>query len=67
VRLHVEDLTADAGADREALCRTRAAHALQQPWDLEAGPLVRAFLWRLAPDDHFFLLITHHFVSDGWS
>jgi amino acid adenylation domain-containing protein len=67
VRLHVEDLTADAGADREALCRTRAAHALQQPWDLEAGPLVRAFLWRLAPDDHFFLLITHHIVSDGWS
>jgi amino acid adenylation domain-containing protein len=67
VTLRVEDLGAIADAEREARCRERAAHELQQPWDLEAGPLVRAFLWRLAPDDHFFLLITHHIVSDGWS
>ncbi len=67
VRLRVEDLTAELDAGRETVCRERAAHELQRPWDLEAGPLVRAFLWRLAPDDHFFLLIAHHIVSDGWS
>ncbi|MEP6915300.1 MAG: condensation domain-containing protein, partial [Acidobacteriota bacterium] len=67
LRVALEDLSAEPAAEREALCRARAGRELQQPWDLEAGPLVRAFVWRLAPDDHFFLLVTHHIVSDGWS
>ncbi len=39
----------------------------QQPLDLQAGPLVRARLLRLAPDEHLLLLTVHHIVSDGWS
>ena len=37
------------------------------PFDLAAGPLVRALLIRLAPDDHLLLLVMHHTVADGWS
>ena len=37
------------------------------PFDLCAGPLVRALLIRLAPEDHLLLLVMHHTVSDGWS
>lgn len=37
------------------------------PFDLAAGPLVRALLIRLAPEDHLLLLVMHHTVSDGWS
>lgn len=37
------------------------------PFDLGAGPLVRALLIRLTPDDHLLLLVMHHTVADGWS
>ncbi|MGC5012829.1 amino acid adenylation domain-containing protein [Streptosporangium sp. DT93] len=36
-------------------------------FDLEAGPLVRARLLRLAGDDHVLAVTVHHIVFDGWS
>lgn len=36
-------------------------------FDLAAGPLLRARLVRLAPDDHVLCLTVHHLVFDGWS
>ena len=38
-----------------------------QPFDLEAGPLLRAQLLCLAPEKHLLLLNVHHIASDGWS
>ena len=38
-----------------------------QPFDLAAGPLFRAGLVRLGPDDHVLALCMHHIVSDEWS
>ncbi len=43
----------------------RAEAAL--PFDLAAGPLLRALLVRLGPDEHVALFDHHHAVSDGWS
>ncbi|WP_422751932.1 non-ribosomal peptide synthetase/MFS transporter [Micromonospora sp. WMMD708] len=37
------------------------------PFDLAAGPLLRALLIRLAADDHVLFLSKHHIVGDGWS
>ncbi|MFB9924339.1 amino acid adenylation domain-containing protein [Amycolatopsis halotolerans] len=37
------------------------------PFDLAGGPLVRAMLLRLAPDDHVLAITFHHAVFDGWS
>ncbi|WP_449066145.1 condensation domain-containing protein, partial [Planomonospora algeriensis] len=37
------------------------------PFDLAAGPLWRARLLRLAPDDHVLAVTAHHIVFDGWS
>ncbi|MCG7202656.1 amino acid adenylation domain-containing protein [Streptomyces arenae] len=37
------------------------------PFDLAAGPLIRATLVRLAADDHVLALSLHHVVSDEWS
>ncbi|MGW2317441.1 condensation domain-containing protein [Streptomyces sp. NPDC001680] len=34
---------------------------------LDEGPLVRAHLIEVGPDDHVFLFVMHHIVSDGWS
>ncbi|HEX4953510.1 MAG TPA: amino acid adenylation domain-containing protein, partial [Thermoanaerobaculia bacterium] len=39
----------------------------RRPFDLERGPLVRAFLVRVAEDEHLFCLDLHHIVCDGWS
>jgi amino acid adenylation domain-containing protein len=38
-----------------------------RPFDLGAGPLLRAVLLRRAPGQHTLLLTLHHIVSDGWS
>ncbi|RKT55883.1 non-ribosomal peptide synthase protein (TIGR01720 family)/amino acid adenylation domain-containing protein [Saccharothrix australiensis] len=40
---------------------------LATPFDLRRGPLARAVLRRLGPDDHVLALVQHHIVTDGWS
>jgi amino acid adenylation domain-containing protein len=65
VPLPVDDLsTLD---DRLAEAERRAAAEAAAPFDLAAGPLLRARLLRLAADDHVFLLTLHHTVCDAWS
>ncbi len=39
----------------------------RKPFDLVAGPLIRTRLYELGEDDHVFLLVIHHIVSDGVS
>ncbi|MFJ4306582.1 amino acid adenylation domain-containing protein, partial [Streptomyces pseudovenezuelae] len=56
----------------EATDPAAAAHALitadaRTPFDLTNGPLVRAALIRMAPDDHVLALTLHHVVTDEWS
>jgi amino acid adenylation domain-containing protein len=65
--LAVDDLAGAADGEREAEAARRAAGEAARPFDLAAGPLFRARLLRLAPDDHLLLLVMHHAVSDGWS
>ncbi|MGC5011950.1 amino acid adenylation domain-containing protein [Streptosporangium sp. DT93] len=38
-----------------------------RPFDLAAGPLLRALLVRRGPAEHVLLLTMHHAVTDGWS
>ncbi|HEY0553140.1 MAG TPA: amino acid adenylation domain-containing protein, partial [Thermoanaerobaculia bacterium] len=38
-----------------------------RPFDLAAGPLLRATLLRTGEREHALLLMTHHIASDGWS
>ncbi len=37
------------------------------PFDLERGPLLRAVLLCLDPEDHVLFLTVHHIIWDGWS
>ncbi|HEX2091511.1 MAG TPA: amino acid adenylation domain-containing protein [Longimicrobiaceae bacterium] len=59
-----------AGMDRgecEAEARRRADQYVRAPFDLTAGPLFRAALLRLGPEEHLLVLVLHHIVTDGWS
>ena len=52
--------------------RLREAHRmmgedLNQPFDLSTGPLLRARLMRMVPEEHLLLVVMHHIISDGWS
>ncbi len=62
VPLPVIDLAAvaDAGSRALALARQEA----RRPFDFERGPLVRARLFRVAPEEHLCVLVVHHIVTD---
>jgi amino acid adenylation domain-containing protein len=40
---------------------------VRHPFDLAAGPLVRAGLARAGTDEHVLVLVVHHAIVDGWS
>ncbi len=67
VPLPLVDLSALPEGAREPAAARATRASLAAPFDLEAGPLLRSSLVRLAPDHHLFLLDVHHIVSDGWS
>ncbi|HEU5379924.1 MAG TPA: amino acid adenylation domain-containing protein [Ktedonobacteraceae bacterium] len=52
---------------REKMVDGLARDEAQRPFDLEHGPLVRALLLRLNPQEHLLLLTLHHIIADGWS
>jgi amino acid adenylation domain-containing protein len=55
---------AEAPAER---AESIAADRARQPFDLAAGPLIRATLIAVGPDRHLFVLVNHHIISDGAS
>jgi amino acid adenylation domain-containing protein len=67
VPLPVHDLSGETPAEREARAQALAAELLERPLDLATGPLLRAELLRLGPEDHVLALAIHHIVFDMWS
>ncbi|MFC9249746.1 condensation domain-containing protein, partial [Streptomyces sp. NPDC057136] len=62
-------VVADVSGDAEPLASARdlmLADAVT-PFDLADGPLIRATLIRVRPDEHLLALAMHHIVSDEWS
>jgi amino acid adenylation domain-containing protein len=65
--LEVIDLSDYAEAEKEAAVNRSIRDESRRPFDLSAGPLMRATLLRLATDEHVLLFTMHHIISDGWS
>jgi hypothetical protein len=61
------DLRAMPLEQREAKVRQLAGEEASRPFDLTAGPLLRAVLLQLTTQEHVLLLTVHHIVFDGWS
>ena len=43
------------------------ANQMEQVFDLEEGPLFRLYLHKLSTYHHYFTLVIHHIIGDGWS
>ncbi|WP_432219107.1 non-ribosomal peptide synthase/polyketide synthase [Pseudomonas kribbensis] len=57
------ELASDPEASIQAFVQTQS----QKTFDLQQGPLLRAALLQVNPNDHVLVLTLHHIVSDGWS
>ena len=67
IPLATYDLSALPGEKSEGAGRCILEDEAARPFDLERGPLVRACLVQLAPEDHLLLLVSHHIITDAWS
>jgi amino acid adenylation domain-containing protein len=62
--IDISDVPADS---REKEAMRLAIEEARRPFNLSAGPVVRASLLRLDVTDHILLLDIHHIATDGWS
>lgn len=67
VPVTVVDLRALPTLERESEAQRLADAEVQQPFDLEQGPLLRLRLLRVDEQEHFLLVTMHHSMCDGWS
>ncbi len=61
------DLTALSPPARDLQLAQIVKQDLDLPFKIEQGPLFRAQIIKLAPQEHLLLLNAHHIVCDGWS
>ncbi|WPB81916.1 amino acid adenylation domain-containing protein [Archangium violaceum] len=57
----------EAEGDRDAAIARWAREEARKPFELSAGPLLRAALLRVQDTEHVLLVTPHHIISDGWS
>ncbi len=55
-----------AVSPQDELAKTEAAE-MRRVFDLEAGPLARFLLVKVADQQHHLIFIAHHVICDGWS
>ncbi|MCP4656849.1 MAG: AMP-binding protein, partial [bacterium] len=65
--LPVLELEGLPAAARRAEARRLALAEARRPFDLARGPLLRAALLRLGPEEHVLVVTVHHIAFDGWS
>jgi len=67
IQIPVIDLREYPADRKQEELRVLADSEITTPFDLQAGPLMRARLVQLADEDFVLMLGKHHIISDGWS
>ncbi len=67
IRMVVVDLRGLPEKQRDARLAVMAGLDALRPFDLENGPVWRATIVQLAPEEHVILWNQHHISSDAWS
>ncbi|WP_316833090.1 non-ribosomal peptide synthetase [Pedobacter aquatilis] len=53
--------------DKQASIKSFISSEMNEAFDLQNGPLFRAFVHKLSNDHHHLTIVGHHMVCDGWS
>ncbi len=67
IPLTVTSLEDGPAAKQESRLAESIRAEVSAPFDLSRGPLIRARLFRMAPQKHVLVITTHHIIVDGWS
>lgn len=63
----IEDLSGYDAGEQNRLLKAFVTAQMNLTFDLQNGPLFRVHLHKLAEDQHYFTLVIHHLIGDGWS
>ena len=66
-KIPVIDLTKLELHEQNAEVAALRRRAVQQPFDLEHGPLFRVQILNLHSQEHLAIITAHHIICDGWS
>lgn len=67
IAIPVLDLSGLLPADRDSQVASRRKLTVEDPFDLEHGPLFRVEILKLLPQEHLVMITAHHIICDGWS
>jgi len=67
VELELEDISDLSEAEKKKEFSAFLRREIDSPLDLYNGPLFRVFMHKTAADQHYFTIIKHHIIGDGWS
>src|SRR5215469_12011516 len=67
VKIGMTDLTRSPRREQGSQVERLTLEFAYQPFDLAHGPLLRAHVFRLGPDEHVLSIAMHHIVGDGWA
>jgi hypothetical protein len=67
IRCELADVRHLPPSEREVAAAELAQKEVSKPFDLAKGPVARYVLIRCKADEHLFVVVMHHIVTDGWS
>jgi len=65
--LHFQDLSDKESSYQKTILDEFINIQMTTPFRLEDRPLFRAYVHQLGTDHHYFTLVIHHLIGDGWS
>lgn len=63
----LEDISEKDSEEQKKLLQAFLKKEMDTSLDLQEGPLLRMFVHKLGEQKHYFTLIKHHVIGDGWS
>jgi amino acid adenylation domain-containing protein len=67
IEIPVIDLSELSRQEQEAKIASLRKQAVEEPFNVEHGPLFRAQIIKRQPQEYLAILTTHHIICDGWS
>lgn len=67
IKIPIIDISSLEPQEQQEKLASILRQEVEQPFNLEHGPLFRVKIVKLQPQEHLVLLTAHHIICDGWS